>query len=491
MQTKFNIMASELTQAIKQVCEEKRIPVESVVETIESALGAAYRKDFGNKMQNIKVNFDMETGGFKVFDVKEVVEDELKEEYERLKEERMKLAEAVAAGTASMAEKKEEEKEIEEGEAGEEEAKRFNPKNMIGLTEAKEIKKSVKIGEELIQELQVPGDFGRMAAQTAKQVIIQKLREAERNTVFEEYQDKIGELLTGTVQRQEGKIILVDFGNTTAVMPVEEGIRLESYRPGARFKFYIKNVEQAVRGPRIIVSRAHPEILRKLFRLEVPEIAAGTVQIKSIAREAGSRSKIAVTTKEANVDPIGSCVGQRGTRVQTIINELGGEKIDIIEWVEEPEKFIAKALSPAKVIRVETKEAKNQENKKANKQDKELAGEEKREGGEEYQGREATVYVHPDQLSLAIGKEGQNVRLAAKLTGWKIDILEEKVDHPDEPMMTTDNAEGEVIETKSQKIKKSRKQEIKENEGESEDEVSQPEDKVEEEIIQPKEKEEE
>lgn len=408
----FNSMASELTQAIKQVCEEKKIPVESVVETIESALGAAYRKDFGNKLQNIKVNFDMETGGFKVFDIKEVVEDELKAEYEKLKEERMKLAEDIAAGLVKPPEKKEEEHELEETEVGEDETKRFNPKTMVSLSEAKEIKKSVKLGEELVQELVVPGDFGRMAAQTAKQVIIQKLREAERNTIFEEYQDKIGELLNGTVQRQEGKIVLVDFGNTTAVMPIEEGIRTENYRPGARFKFYLKNVEQGPRGPRIIVSRAHPEILRKLFKLEVPEIAAGTVQIKSIAREAGSRSKIAVVAKEENVDPIGSCVGQRGTRVQTIIGELGGEKVDIIEWVEDPAKFIAKALSPAKVLRVEV--SKGEEKKQE-------AGSEE----EEHINREAKVYVLPDQLSLAIGKEGQNVRLAAKLTGWRIDIIEE------------------------------------------------------------------
>jgi N utilization substance protein A len=407
-------MASELTQAIKQVCEEKRIPVESVVETIELALGAAYRKDFGNKMQNIKVNFDMETGGFKVFDVKEVVEDELKAEYEKLKEERMKMAEAIAEGLITEPIKKEEEKETEETEGGEEEVKKFNPKTMISLSEAKEIKKSSKLGDELVQELQVPGDFGRMAAQTAKQVIIQKLREAERNTIFEEYQDKIGELLAGTVQRQEGKIVLVDFGNTTAVMPIEEGIRTENYRPGAKFKFYLKNVEQGPRGPRIVVSRAHPEILRKLFKLEVPEIAAGTVQIKSIAREAGSRSKIAVFAKEENVDPIGSCVGQRGTRVQTIVNELGGEKIDIIEWIEDPAKFIAKALAPAKVIRVEIAETK----------DKKQEGRE----SEEYTGREAKVFVLSDQLSLAIGREGQNVRLAAKLTGWRIDIMEEKLE---------------------------------------------------------------
>jgi len=436
---KFNFMASELTQAIKQVCDEKRISVESVVETIELALGAAFRKDFGNKMQNIKVNFDMETGGFKVFDVKEVAEDELKAEYEKIKEERMKLAEAVAAGLAVAPAKKEEEAELEELAEGQAEVKKFNPKTMISLSEAREIKKTLNIGDELIQELLLPGDFGRMAAQTAKQVVIQKLREAERSTIFKEYQDKVGELLTGTVQRLEGRVVLVDFGNTTAVMPLEEGIRTENYQPGARFKFYVKNVEQSARGPRVIVSRAHPEILRKLFKLEVPEVASGAVQIKSIAREAGFRSKIAVFAKEENVDPIGSCVGQRGTRVQTIISELGGEKIDIIEWMNDPIKFIAKALSPAKVIRLELVETgdaglRNQKIKKSKNQ----AGEDQEKSGGktdaragdagEAHMREVKVYVASDQLSLAIGKEGQNVRLAAKLTGWKIDIMEDKLE---------------------------------------------------------------
>ncbi|HRY63244.1 MAG TPA: transcription termination factor NusA [Patescibacteria group bacterium] len=461
-------MASELSQAIKQVCDEKRIPVESVVETIESALGAAYRKDFGNKLQNIKVDFDMETGGFKVFDVKEVVEDELKAEYEKLKEERMKLAEEIEAGLVPATARKEEEREMEELDAEGEEVKRFNPKTMISLAEAKEIKKSIKLGEELIQELQVPGEFGRMAAQTAKQVVIQKLREAERNTVFEEYQDKVGELLTGTVQRQEGKIVLVDFGSTTAVMPMEEGIWSEKYLPGARFKFYIKNVEQGARGPRIIVSRAHPEILRKLLKLEVPEIASGAVQIKSIAREAGSRSKVAVMAKEENVDPIGSCVGQRGTRIQTIINELGGEKVDIIEWLEDPIKFIAKALSPAKVVRVEIKEqehkkTRTQEDKEIKEKKDEKTEEDNNEREDGYIGREAIVYVHPDQLSLAIGKEGQNVRLAAKLTGWRIDIMEDKIEaeSADGELTKMDNAEGEVIEPKKQES-----QETKETESE-------------------------
>ena len=472
-------MASELAQAIKQVCDEKKIPVESVVETIELALSAAYRKDFGNKLQNIKVDFDMETGGFKVFDIKEVVDDELKAEYEKIKEERIKLMEAVEAGLVEAPTKKDEEREWEESEEGGDEVKRFNPKTMISLSDAKEIKKSAKLDEELIQELQVPGDFGRMAAQTAKQVVIQKLREAERNKTFEEYQDKVGELLTGTVQRQEGKIVLVDFGSTTAVMPLEEGIWSEKYQPGARFKFYIKNVEQSARGPRIIISRAHPEILRKLLKLEVPEISSGVVQIKSIAREAGSRSKVAVIAKEENVDPIGSCVGQRGTRIQTIINELGGEKVDIIEWIEDPIKFIAKALSPAKVSRVEIKKQEgNKANKpeKVNEQDPEVAdGEDKKikkhdnkkemadesSGGKDdgHKNKEATVYVPSDQLSLAIGKEGQNVRLAAKLTGWRIDIVEDKTEDisADKTLVDADGSDKKTEEPESEVIQPKKK----------------------------------
>ncbi len=443
-------MASELAQAIQQLAEDKKIPLDSVLETIQSALAAAYRKDFGNKLQNIKVNFDMETGAFKVYDVKEVVEDKLKEEYEKIKAERTRLAELEAKGELSEADKKlwEEYKNKENKTSeGEEEVKKFNPKTMISLSEAKEIKKGVKVGEELVQELPVPGDFGRMAAQTAKQVIIQKLREAERNTILDEYKGKIGELLNGTVQRVERGVVLVDFGNVTAVMPLEEAIRTEKYTPGARFKFYVKSVEEGPRGPKVIVSRTHPDILRKLFKLEVPEIASGSVQIKSIAREAGSRSKIAVYAKEDNIDPIGSCVGQRGTRVQTIINEIGGEKIDIIEWEEDPAKFIAKALAPAKILRVEIKEG---------------------EKDKEENVREATVYVAPDQLSLAIGKEGQNVRLAAKLTGWKIDIVEEKLDdgkeetEAAETKKETDEENKEAVKAEEKKEKPEEKPNLEE-----------------------------
>ncbi|MFH1891045.1 MAG: transcription termination factor NusA [Candidatus Kuenenbacteria bacterium] len=467
-------MASELTQAIQQVCDDKKISLESVVSTIESALAAAYRKDFGEKTQNIKVKFNMETGGFKVYDVKEAVENELKEQYEKMKEERAKAAEE------GIELPKEEPMENEE-------VKKFNPKTMIALSEAKEIKKSIKLGENLVQELGVPGDFGRMAAQTAKQVIIQKLREAERDTIFEEYKDKQGELINGIIQRREGGVFLVEMGNVTAIMPMADSVQAENYQPGKSFKFYIKTVEQTPKGPEVVVSRNHPEIIRKLFKLEVPEISAGTVQIKSIAREAGSRSKVAVMTKEDNIDPIGSAVGQRGTRVQTVINELGGEKIDIIEWDEEPAKFIAKALSPAKVNKVEIKEHKNTGDETKSKGSKKSY--EKTKQGNISVGREAVVYVNADQLSLAIGKEGQNVRLAAKLTGWKIDIVGEKVmgekkenegeeviqpknnkkgtinkEQGGEKKDNKDNKEGEETKVEDKKVKEKKKEDKKEKE---------------------------
>jgi len=404
-------MASELSQAIQQVCEDKKIPIESVISTIESALGAAYRKDFGHKMQNIKVEFNIDTGGFKVFDIKEVVENELKETYEKIKEEKIKAAQD-GIEPKEERDKKNTSTDGDGKEENEEEIKKFNPKTMISLDDAKEINNKIKLGEELVQELEVPGDFGRMAAQTAKQVIIQKLREVEKDIIFNEYKDKQGDLIKGTIQRQEGKLFLVDLSNATGIMPITESIRAEKYMPGSGFKFYIKSVEQGSRGPEIVLSRTNAEILRKLFKLEVPEISSGTVQIKSIAREAGSRSKVAVWAKEDNIDPIGSCVGQRGTRVQTIINELGGEKIDIIEWDEDPIKFISKSLSPAKTIKVELKENDD--------------------------GKQAKVYVNADQLSLAIGKEGQNVRLAAKLTGWRIDIVEAKTEEVVEVGIDTD-----------------------------------------------------
>jgi len=369
--------AKQIKQAIEQICEEKNIPYDSVIETIEAALAAAYRKDFGEKNQNVKAEFDVENADVKVFDVKTVVDNMDLEELEKTLE--------------AVRERREAGEEVDEEAEG---IIRFNPKTEIMVQDAKEIKKTIKIGDELIQELSIPDEFGRMAAQTAKQVIIQRLREVERDTIYNSFKDKEGALVVGTVQRREGRVVMVDIDNAMGIIPPEEQIMSERYQSGQRIKVLIVSVEMSGRGPQIILSRSHPDFLKELFIMEVPEINAGTVEIKAIAREAGQRSKVAVWTGEENIDPVGSCVGQRGARVQTIIAELGGEKIDIIEWDENLEKFIENALSPAKVkhIKLDEKE------------------------------RIAKVEVKEDQLSLAIGKAGQNVRLAAKLTDWKIDI---------------------------------------------------------------------
>jgi len=380
---------SPIMAAIQQISQEKNISIESIVETIEAALAAAYRKDFGQKNQNIKVKYDLETGASRVFDVKTVVEDELKAKAEAEAEER-RLA----------LERGEELPPREEPEEGEEEELRYNPKLHIALSDAEPIKADAQVGEEIRVELEVPEAYGRMAAQTAKQVIIQRLREAERNTIYEEFKDKEGSVLTGTVQRREGPNILIDLGRATVILPLEEQIERERYNIGERLKIYLVSVEMGSRGPEIIVSRRNPEIVRELFQVEIPEIANGSIEIKGIAREAGSRSKVAVYTDEDNIDPIGSCVGQRGTRVQTIIAELGGEKVDIIKWSEDKAEFITNALLPAKILGIEIDE----------------------------KNKTATVTVDAEQLSLAIGKNGQNVRLAAQLTSYLINIIEVKGD---------------------------------------------------------------
>jgi len=428
-------MASPITQAIKQMCEEKGISYESVLETIEAALAAAYRKDFGNKLQNIKVNFDPETAAIRVFDVKEVVEDMEIEEPEENEEASEKGEEKPEK---SKGKKEEKEEAPAEPEAEDEEAVKFNPKTQIMISDAKDIKKDAKIGDEIKVELEVPGAFGRMAAQTAKQVITQKLREAERETIFDEYKDRVDEIINAVVQRREGKIVLIDLGRATGIIRPEDQVPGEYYRPGERIKVYVVKVEMTTKGPEILLSRSHPEMVRRLFELEIPEIAAGTVEIKAIAREAGARSKVAVTTGEENVDPIGSCIGQRGTRIQTIIAELGGEKIDIIEWSEDPEAFIVNALSPAKVGKVEL----NEEEKSA------------------------LATVAGDQLSLAIGKGGQNVRLAAKLTGWRINVAEEG------GSVVADSEKGELAEgEEASEDKEDKKEEAAEKPEEAKEEV--------------------
>lgn len=394
---------------MQQIADEKRIPLESVHHTVEAALAVAYRKDFGEKDQNIKVEFNLEDGSSRVFDVKTVVEDEKKATTEAYDAERKAKQEAeeaeraakVAAGETVV--RTEEEARAEASQPSEpivaEEStfERFDPKTEVSLTDAKTLKKGAKIGDTIKTELFPPAAYGRMAAQTAKQVIIQQLREAEREIVFNEFKDREGELMNATVQRQEGRLVMIDIGHAVAIMPPSEQLPTEQYRAGARIKVYIVSVNSTTKGPEIVVSRTHPEMVRKLFAVEVPEIQNGTVDIKAVAREAGFRSKIAVSSTQPNIDPIGSCVGQRGSRVQTVINELGGEKIDIIEWAEDPIAFIGNALSPAKVISITL----------------------------DNDTHTAKVEVKEDQLSLAIGKSGQNVRLAAKLSGWRIDIVGE------------------------------------------------------------------
>jgi transcription termination/antitermination protein NusA len=382
--------------AIAALCEEKGISKERVIETIEAALAAAYKKDYGKRGQNIRAIFNEKTGDAKFFLVKEVVDETLREfvepeELEAEKEARSETPGSVPArATFPGAEAIEDEERLP----------RYNPERDLTLEEAQAIKEDTAVGDIIELPLEAKKDYGRVAAQTAKQVIIQRIREAERDSMYDEYKDKEGEVVSGVVQRIEGRNVFIDLGKSIGVLFPSEQVERESYRTGQRLKIYIYKVEAGSKGPGITLSRVHPLMVQKLFELEVPEIFAGTVEIKAIAREAGERTKIAVASTEEGIDPIGSCVGQKGTRVQAVIDELSGEKIDIILWNDDVAKFIAAALSPAKVLRVTVKEAK----------------------------KEAEVLVPEDQLSLAIGKKGQNVRLAAKLTGWKIDIAGAKAD---------------------------------------------------------------
>ena len=394
--------------AISQIAEERGISAEKVIETIEMAIAAAYKKEYGKKGQIIKCKLSPQTGEAKFWQVFQVVDELMiysEEELEKAKERKEGLPPETEALDGA--------KKV-----------RFNSEKHIMVQEAKKIKSEIKAGEELETPLKEEKDFGRIAAQTAKQVILQRIKETERETILEEYKTKEGEIVSGIVQRVEGRNIFLDVGKTIGVLTREEQVQGEFYRPGQRLKVYILKVESTQKGPVIFLSRAYPKLISKLFELEAPEIAAGNVVIRSIAREAGSRTKIAVESKMEGVDPIGSAVGQRGTRVQAVINELGGEKIDIIEYSEDPEKYIANSLSPAKVLEVK-RLPKNK----------------------------ALVVVPEDQLSLAIGKEGQNVRLAAKLTGWKIDVrgpeaAEVKGETGDEDKSSSSPIELPVMEAK-------------------------------------------
>jgi len=402
--------------AIAQICEEKGISKERVIETIEAALAAAYKKDYGKKGQNIRAEFNEKSGDTKFFLVKEVVDEttrEFVEEKEEGAEESVK--EAVVPGAVAI--------------ESEERLPRYNPERDFTVEEALKLKDDAQVGDIIELELETKQDYGRVAAQTAKQVIIQRIREAERDSMYDEYKDKEGEVISGVVQRIEGRNVFIDLGKSIGVLFPSEQVERESYRIGQRLKVYIAKVEAGSKGPGITLSRIHPQMVQKLFELEVPEIFAGTVEIKAIAREAGERTKIAVASTEEGIDPIGSCVGQKGTRVQAVIDELGGEKIDIILWNDDVAKFIASALSPAKVLRVNIREAK----------------------------KEAEVLVPEDQLSLAIGKKGQNVRLAAKLTGWKIDIIGAKSEGAD-----TKAEESEIKETDTSSAEPEKNEEVAE-----------------------------
>tara|TARA_B100000315_G_scaffold252825_1_gene290394 strand:- start:562 stop:1770 length:1209 start_codon:yes stop_codon:yes gene_type:complete len=392
----------QFMSALEQIAEEKGISENKVIETIEAALAAAYKKDYGQKSQHIQVKMDRETGQIKVYQVKTVVD--------------------------------EQDLQTEEGEE-----RPLNEEREIMIKDAKKIKKKAKPGHEIQFKLKSKSDFGRIAAQTAKQVIIQRIREAERESIFDEFKAKQGEIVSGIVQRIEpassesGINVFIDIGRATGILLPSEQIPLEKYQINQRLKIFITEIDPEGRGPNIILSRTHPEMLKNLFELEVPEISAGTVKIKSVAREPGARSKIAVSTSEENIDPIGSCVGQKGTRVQTIIDELDGEKIDIILWDKNTKTFISNALSPAKVQEVKLDKDKKQ----------------------------AITIVAEDQLSLAIGKQGQNVRLAAKLTGWKIDVKAKEKKEKEEKKIKKKVVKKIKTKKKSVKIKKSKKSKIK------------------------------
>lgn len=347
--------------------QERGIPKEKIIDAIEMALATAYKKEYGKRGQIVRAKFDLNTGKTDFFQVKIVVDD-----------------------TRVIDVPEDEEVERAEGD----ERVIFNPEHHIWIQDAQKIKKGATLDEEIVFPLENKADFGRIASQTAKQVIMQKIREAEKVSVLSEFGEREGDIVTGTVQRIERGNIFVDMGRATGILPYEEQIPNERFSQGERVRAYLYRVEETPRGIFLRLSRSHPKFLEELFKQETPEIANGTVEVKAVAREAGFRSKIAAFSKDDHVDPVGSMVGQRGVRVSTVMSELGGEKIDIIEWSPDTKKFIEDALSPAKILSVDI----NEETK------------------------EAKVRVSEDQQSLAIGRGGQNVRLAAKLTGWKIDI---------------------------------------------------------------------
>lgn len=404
--------------AITQISEEKGLSPEKVLETVEHALASAYKKEYGKKGQVIKAKINTKKNTIDFWRVRTVVDD-TKVYIPETETEAEEFAFAIRKSYRPT----EAELSIEETEKEEENTEKrvkYNAEKHILIEESKKDHPELEAGQELVIELESRDDFGRIAAQTAKQVVLQKIREAEKEVVLAEYKSKEGEIVSGIVQRIEGSNIYFDIGKSLGVLPKEEQIRGEFYKEGQRLKLYVLRVDTTPKGPIILLSRSYPKLISKLFELEVPEISANQVEIKAIAREPSSRTKIAVASTSEGVDPIGAMVGQRGVRVAAVMSELGGEKIDIIEYSEDPAKFIANSLSPAKIIDVIT-EQKNT----------------------------AIVVVPNDQLSLAIGKDGQNVRLAAKLTGWKIDV---KSDTQMEEGKKDDDEELDIDEEEVAKI---------------------------------------
>lgn len=372
--------------AINQVSDEKGLDMEIVFGTVEQAIAAAYRKDYGKPKQLIRITMSRETGTFEIFQVLNVVD------------------------------------EVE------------NDEQEVNITSASKFKKGAKAGDEIVIPLPYHDEFGRIAAQTAKQVIIQRLKEAERDVIFSEYKDKEGEIIPAIVQQIEGSTVVVNLGKSNGIILPSDQIRFEHYYIGQRLRVLVKTVEESPKGPRILVSRSDEDLIRGLFTLEAPEIQSGVVEIKAISREAGSRTKVAVHSEDEKIDPVGSCVGQRGTRIQAILAELNEEKIDIILWDANPAQFIANALSPARIDEVHLDD----------------------------KNKVAKVFVAEDQLSLAIGKGGQNVRLAGKLCGYEIDIVKagdepkpaKKEPQADEPRKAPKKIKAAKKVTKTTKAKK-------------------------------------
>lgn len=353
-----------LNSALEELQQERGVSRESVIEALETAIAAAYRREYGKRGQIIRASFNPETGDLEFRQAKIVVDDSLVR------------------------------KEDEEATSAEDHRSRFNPEQHIMIEDARRIKREAQLDDEISFPLETREDFGRIAAQAAKQVIMQKVREAERMSIMAEYGEREGNIVTGHVQRFERGNLFIDLGRATAILPREEQIPGERYRQGERVRALLLRVDESARGTFIRLSRSHPKFVTKLFEAEVPELAAGTVEVKGIVREPGSRAKIAVFSNDEHVDPVGALVGQRGVRVAVVTSELGGEKIDVVEWSEDASEFVKEALKPAQVMAIKLFEGESR----------------------------AEVQVAEDQQSLAIGRGGQNVRLAARLTGWRIDI---------------------------------------------------------------------